>query len=92
MEESGRIDEGALTKGQLRKLKALRKSVGAEIGERAFAQWLDSQKQEVAGDANAEAIADALWSMVERRQVSIPRGGYALRRGRRRIIVEPLND
>ena len=28
------MDEGALTKGQLRKLNALRKSVGEEIGER----------------------------------------------------------
>ena len=33
---SDRIDEGALTKGQLRKLNALRKSVGEEVGERAF--------------------------------------------------------
>ena len=40
---SDRIDEGALTKGQLRKLNALRKSVGEEVGERAFAAWLESQ-------------------------------------------------
>ena len=37
------IDEGSLTKGQLRKLTALRKSVGDEIGERTFATWLASQ-------------------------------------------------
>ena len=30
------IDESALTKGHLRKLNALRKSVGKDIGERAF--------------------------------------------------------
>ena len=36
------IDESALTKGQLRKLDALRKSVGADIGTRAFAEWLAS--------------------------------------------------
>ena len=30
------IDEGSLTKGQVRKLHALRKSVGVEIGERTF--------------------------------------------------------
>ena len=34
------ITEADLTKGQLRKLNALRKSVGPDIGERAFAQWL----------------------------------------------------
>lgn len=37
---SRNIDERALTKGQLRKLNALRKSVGEDIGERAFAEWL----------------------------------------------------
>ena len=37
---SGSIDESTLTKGQLRKLNALRKSVGQDIGERAFAEWL----------------------------------------------------
>ena len=36
------IGEGSLTKGQLRKLTALRKSVGDEIGERTFATWLAS--------------------------------------------------
>ena len=34
------IDESALTKEQLRKLNVLRKSVGPDIGERAFAEWL----------------------------------------------------
>ena len=32
------IDESTLTKGQLRKLGALKKSVGDEVGERAFAE------------------------------------------------------
>ena len=31
---SGQIDESTLTKGQLRKLNALRRSVGEDIGER----------------------------------------------------------
>ena len=43
------IDESALTKGQLRKLNVLRKSVGPEIGERAFAEWLASQAKAVQG-------------------------------------------
>ena len=37
------IDESALTKAQLRKLKALRKSVDEAVGERAFTEWLASQ-------------------------------------------------
>ena len=37
------IDESTLTKGQLRKLISRRKSVGNDIGERAFAEWLAAQ-------------------------------------------------
>ena len=83
-------DEGSLTKGQLRKLTALRKSVGDEIGERTFATWLASQRP--AGrkeDGNAATIVDTLWPLVEQGALAIPRGGYLLRRGRGRIVVEP---
>ncbi len=34
--------ERDLTKGQLRKLTALRKSLGKEIADKAFAEWLAS--------------------------------------------------
>ena len=37
------IDESTLTKGQRRKLNALRKSIGDEIAERAFLEWLSDQ-------------------------------------------------
>ena len=85
-----RIDEGTLTKGELRKLNALRKSVGDEIGEKAFAEWLASQ-QGASGqaDGNAALIVDVLWPMVQQGTLSIPRGGYMIRRGRGRLIVEP---
>ena len=86
---SDRIDESALTKGQLRKLRALRNSVGEEIGERAFAEWLASQGgAEPRADANAALIVDTLWPQVEQGTLAIPRGGYRIRRGRGRIIVE----
>ena len=84
------IDESTLTKGQLRKLGALRKSVGDEVGERAFAEWLALQG--AAGqkpDGNAAMIVDTLWPMVQEGTLAIPRGGYLIRRGRGRIIVEP---
>ena len=83
---SSSIDENTLTKGQLRKLNALRKSVGPGIAERAFAEWLATQPGAV--DTNAEAIATALWPLVQQGRVAIPRGGYLVRRGRGRIVVE----
>ena len=75
------IDESGLTKGQLRKLNALRKSVGEEIAERAFAEWLASQSRTAAKvDSNAAMIVDTLWPMVERSALAIPRGGYLIKR------------
>ncbi len=88
---AAQFDESTLTKGQLRKLGALRKSVGDEIAERAFLDWLSSQPAAVkaAADGNASLIVDTLWPLVHRGALAIPRGGYLIRRGRGRIIVEP---
>ena len=87
---STQIDETSLTKGQRRKLDALRKSVGDEIGTRAFAAWLSTQrtaaKDEV--DENAALIAEALWALIEDGRLAIPRGGYLVRRGHGRVVVE----
>ena len=87
-----RIDQGTLTKGQLRKLETLRRSVGDEIGERAFAAWLATQPKPVVveKDQDAELIVDTLWPLVQEGALEIPRGGYLIRRGRRRVIVEPV--
>ena len=87
------IDESGLTKGQLRKLRALRNSVGDEIAERAFAEWLAKQ-QTASGkaDGNAATIVDTLWPLVEQGTLAIPRSGYLIRRGRGRIIVEPARS
>ena len=82
------IDESALTKGQLRKLNALRKSVGPDIGERAFAEWLASQAKAERADKNIETIVDALWPLVQQGRLTIRRGGYLVTRGRGRILVE----
>ena len=83
------IDESALTKGQLRKLNTLRKSVGADIGDRAFAEWLVSQAKAETADRNLETIVDALWPLVRQGKLQIRRGGYLVRRGRGRLTVEP---
>ena len=86
---SSTIDESALNKGQLRKLNALRKSVGADIGERAFADWLAAQSAESPENRNAAQVAEALWPLIGNGSLKIPRGGYIVRRGRGRLVVEP---
>lgn len=86
------IDETNLTKGQLRKLNALRKSVGSAIADEAFAKWLIQANDEPEVDENAGIIADALWDLVQDRKLMISRGGYIVRRGRKRVIVEARAD
>ena len=49
------MDESKLTKGQLRKLTALRKSVGDELGEEVFDKWMARQAAAVAPKADPVA-------------------------------------
>ena len=53
------INEKTLTKGQLRKLNALRKSLGDKIADRAFTQWLKAQPVKVV-TAKSDAVAEKL--------------------------------
>ena len=85
-----KIIQTNLTKGQIRKLNALRKSVGPDIGEKAFAQWLKKANVEKAAavDKNTALIAEAIEAAIKSKKLSIPRGGYLLKRGRGRVLVE----
>ncbi len=85
-----KLDEKALTKGELRKLIAIRKSVGEDIGDKAFVEWLRKKPAVMAEpeDKNAALIADTLIPLIEQNKLRIPRGGYVIRRGRGRVIVE----
>jgi hypothetical protein len=87
----GGIDESALTKGEIRKLKALRKSVGDTLGEATFAKWLEKRQSSSATeptDKNAEMIAERIMGLIESKGIRLPRGGYLITRGRGRVIVE----
>lgn len=84
------IDEAALMKGELRKLNALRKSVGDKIAEQAFMKWLKGKPKAGAAatrDRNAELITETLGKLVQSGGLKIPRGGYVVTRGRGRVIV-----
>ena len=84
------IRERDLNKGQLRKLTALRKSLGKGIADNAFAEWLASVPavNSEPTDKTAEAIAELLNTPVLTKEINLPRGGYVVRRGRGRVIVE----
>ena len=86
------IDETNLTKGQIRKLNALRKSVGPAIADEAFAKWLAQANDEPEVDNDAKTIADTLWGLIQDRKLLIQRGGYIVRRGRKRVIVKARAD
>ena len=86
------IDESSLTKGQVRKLHVLRKSLGPAIADEAFAKWLDQATEPPEADENAGVVSDALWGLVREGKLSIRRGGYVVRRGRGRVIVEPAAE
>lgn len=83
------INEKSLSKGQLRKLNALKKSLGNDIAERAFSEWLANHNSPDASDKNVGVIADVLWPLVQNGQLRIGRQGYFVKRGRGRLIVSP---
>ncbi len=84
------INEAALTKGEVRKLNALRKSLGDKIADQAFMKWLQGKPKAGAAiprDRNAELITETLGNLVQSGGLRIPRGGYVVTRGRGRVIV-----
>ncbi len=84
------INTSVLTKGELRKLNALRKSLGDTIADRTFTQWFGQKTSGKAGapvDKNAELIASTLLPLAKARKLRMPRGGYLVKRGRGRVIV-----
>ena len=92
---ASKLDENALTKGELRKLNALRKSIGEDVGDKAFLEWLRKKPAVTIEleDKNAVLIADTLIPLIQNNKLQIPRGGYLVRRGRGRVIVErPASD
>ena len=92
---SGKFDESGLNKGQLRKLNALRKSLGDDIANKAFGEWYANQEKQperAPVDANAALIANTLEPLAKSGKLRIPRGGYLVRRGRGRVIVDRVRD
>ena len=80
------IDESTLTKGQVRKLNALRKSVGDSIAEEAFTKWLAAQSKSTkeVRDPVAETLVSALAHLQDDKSFRLGRRGYVVRRAKGR--------
>lgn len=88
MARKRKFDEKKLSKSELRKLNALRKLLDKPIADKAFQEWLSKAQGQNAVDQNANRIAEALKPLIDRNELRIPQGGYLVRRGRGRVIVE----
>ena len=78
------LDLSMLNKGQTRKLNALRKSLGNEIADNAFAKWMKTQTKEntVQIDPVAEKIKVALSSLVHDNAFRLGSKGYMIKRSK----------
>lgn len=95
MARSPGVDASKLSKMELRKLTALRKSIGEELGTKAFTEWTrsrPSREKAAPVDKTAVAIADVVMKLIADGQIkSLPRGGYVVKRGRGRVVVEAVD-
>ena len=81
------LNEKSMTKGQLRKLNALRKSLGAKIADQAFEQWLKEQPTRTAAVKNdpvADKIVKAISPLVKDKSFNLGRKGYVVKRAKGR--------
>ena len=76
------IDESKLTKGQLRKLGALRRYVGDKLGDEAFSKWMAQQAAAVKVDPVAQKIEQALSGFAGDKSFRLGNYGYTVRRAR----------
>ena len=78
------IDRSKLTKGQVRKLNALCRSVGDTLGEEVFGKWMAQQASAAVSkpDPVAVKIEEALAGYADDRTFRLGNYGYSIRRAR----------
>ena len=79
------INDGSLTKGQKRKLNALKKSIGDKLGSEAFAKWMKEQAKKAPvekTDPVAEKLLNALNPLMKDKSIKLGNRGYSVRRAR----------
>ena len=78
------INQSTLTKGQVRKLNALRKSVGNDIADVAFGKWMKTQSKspKEVRDPVADALVAALSRLTSDKSFKLGTKGYVVRRAK----------
>ena len=78
------IDQSTLTKGQVRKLNALRKSVGDDIAEGAFGKWMKTQSKpsKDVRDPVVDNLVAALAHLISDKSFRLGAKGYVVRRAK----------
>ena len=78
------IDQSTLNKGQIRKLNALRKSIGNDIADAAFSKWLSMQSRtsKEVRDPVADALVAALSNLQNDKSFKLGNKGYVVRRAK----------
>jgi hypothetical protein len=78
------IDQFTLNKGQIRKLNALRKSVGDNIADAAFGKWMKPQPKppKEVRDPVADALVAALVDLQSDKSFKLGNKGYIVRRAK----------
>ena len=78
------IDKSTLSKGHIRKLEALRKSLGEKIADEAFAKWLkeqESKELKSKPDITAQKLQDAV-SALQDSDINLGTYGYTIRKSK----------
>ena len=78
------IDHSTLNKGQVRKLNALRKSLGNDIADAAFGKWMKTQSQtpKEVRDPVADALVAALDQFKDDKTFDLGTKGYVVKRSK----------
>ena len=84
-----KISESALTKGELRKLTTLRKSLGDEIADEAFAKWFESKLTAAAvikPDPVVGKLHEILDPFKDDKALKLGNTGYTIKKARGRGV------
>jgi hypothetical protein len=79
-----KVDMSDLTKGEIRKLNALKKSIGDELGQKAFDEWRKANSKSEKSDKVAERIVSILSSAEGVESLNLGAKGYTIFKSRGR--------